>query len=555
MRGFLAALIVLIGSFAALTAVRAGEASATDVARVQVLFSAWDKPESPGAIVAVARSGKTIYRRAFGLANLTYGIPLTPETPVNAGSIAKHVTAVALLTLEAEDKLSLDDEIHKYLPELPDYGAPITIRNLLQQTSGLRDYRTLMFLAGWLPADVQTNRQALNLIFRQKALNFPTGTSFIYSNSNFVLGAEIVARVSGQSFGVWAHDHLFVPLGMTHTLIREDNTSIVPGLAASYSRTEAGKGFREDLLDSSVVGSGNLITTTGDLLIWADHLMTAKLNGVPLIDRLQDQAVLPGGIKAGYGLGVFVGSHRGLPIVHHGGETAGNRADLMLFPEQNVAIAMLANVSAIRTELAGRRLADIFLADDLSPPRTEPAKPPEPALPLAAYEGLYQLDMGALIEVGEADGRPYVIFAGTPPDPLISLGGHRFGTAEAGVVFRFTPVGQGRITGIVLEISGRKEMPGHRLPPVTLTKRELRRYIGTYFSDELETFYHVDLGPKGLVVQHKRLKDVHLAPIGDDRFLERPGGNILVQFHRRSGRARGFDLSVERARHIEFGRR
>ena len=524
--------------------------------QVARLFAAWDKPDTPGAAIAVARDGKTIYRHAFGLANLSYGIPLTPETPVNAGSINKHVTAVALLTLEAEGRLSLDDEIHKYLPELPDYGAPITIRNMLQQTSGLRDYRTLMFLAGWLSGDVQTNDQALKIIFRQKRLNFPTGTSFIYSNTNFVLGAEIVARVTGESFGAWVREHLFLPLGMTHTLIREDYTSIVPGLAASYARNASGDGFHEDILVSSVVGSGNLITTADDLLIWANHLMTATLGGRPLLERLREQAVLPGGGKVGYGLGVFVGMHRGFPIVHHGGETAGNRADLMLVPDKHLAIVMLSNVSAIRPEPAGRRLADIFLADELPAATPSSAKPPEPALPFAAYEGLYEIGKGVLVEVGrDPNGTPFVIFAGTPPSPLIPLGGHRFGTDEAGVVFRFVPDKKDKIDGIVLEIAGRPDMPGHRLPPVKLSPRELKRHTGTYFSDALETFYHIAVEGDGLVIQHKRLKDVHLAPIGDDRFLERPGGNMTVVFERRSGRVRGFSLSVERALHIEFEKR
>ena len=555
MRAFLTALLVLAITPAAAVDVRAAEKGSVD-ARVEKLFAAWDKPDTPGAAIAVARDGKTIYRHAFGLANLTYGIPLTPETPVNAGSIAKHVTAVALLTLEAEGRLSLEDEIHKYLPELPDYGAPITIRNLLQQTSGLRDYRTLMFLAGWLSGDVQTNDQALKIIFRQKHLNFPTGTSFIYSNTNFVLGAEIVARVTGESFGKWVREHLFLPLGMTHTLIREDYTSIVPGLAASYARNASGEGFQEDLLVSSVVGSGNLITTADDLLIWADHLMNATPGGRPLLERLREQAVLPGGEHVGYGLGMFVGSHRGLPIVHHGGETAGNRADLMLIPDRHLAIVMLANVSAIRPELAGRGLADIFLADKLPAAKPSSAHPPEPALPFSAYEGLYEIGKGVLVEVGrDANASPIVIFAGTPPSLLIPLGGHRFVTDETGVVFRFVPDKDGKVDGIVLEIAGRPDMPGHRLPPVKLSPREFKRYAGTYFSDELETFYHVVVDGDGLVIHHKRLKDVHLAPIGDDWFLERPGGNITIVFERRSGRVRGFDLSVDRARHITFEKR
>ncbi len=550
-----ALLFVFFAVLVAVPAARAQDPGATLDSDIATLFAAWDKRDSPGAVVAVARDGRTIYRHAFGVADLTYGIPLTPDTPVNAGSIAKHVTAVAVLTLEAEGKLLLDDEIHKYLPELPDYGAPITIRNLLQQTSGLRDYRTLMFLAGWLPGDVQTNQQALRIIFRQGALNFPTGTSFAYSNTNFVLAAEIVARVTGRPFGAWVRDNLFRPLGMTHTLIREDNTEIVPGLAASYAPRPNGDGFVEDLLDSSVVGSGNLVTTVGDLLIWAEHLMTARLGGKPLLDRLEERAELPGGLRIGYGLGLFVGSHRGLDIVHHEGETAGNRAELMMIPDRHVAIVMLANIRTIRPETAGRSIADVVLADELPATPALKAREPSPGLPFDAYKGLYELEDGVLVEIGEADGRPYVIFAGTPPRPLHAVGPHTFGTDEPGVSFRFVSSNKGEIDGVTLTIAGRQDVPGHRLPPVTLSARDLKRYAGVYYSDELETFYHVDTTKDGLAVRQMRLKDVHLAPIGKDRFLERPGGNMLITFDRRTGRIRAFDLSVERARHVRFEKR
>ena len=548
----LAVLIVLLSVIAAAQSDAAEDAVSALDARIAVLFEPWDKPDSPGAVVAVSRDGKTIYQRAFGLANLTYGLPFTPDTRVNAGSIAKHVTAVAVLTLEAEGKLSLDDEIHRYLPELPDYGAPITIRDLLQQTSGLRDYRTLMFLAGWREGDVQTNQQALQIIFRQKGLNFPTGKSFAYSNSNFVLAAEIVSRVTSQSFGAWARDHLFAPLGMNHTLVREDNAMIVPGLAASYAPSESGDGFTEDLLNSSVAGSGNLITTVDDLLIWAEHLMTAQVGGQPLLDRLEEQATLPGGVRPGYGLGVFVGSHRGLKIVHHGGETAGNRADLMIFPDQHVAIALLANSRSIRPEAAARAIADIVLADELPGPPASPEQESKLSLAFDAYMGLYKLESGSLIEIGRADGQPFVILGGTPPHPLYSLGEHQFGTGEAGVVFRFVPDEGGHIGSVVLEIAGRPDLTGHRLPPVTLSERALSKYAGAYYSDELETYYHIRPASDGLIAGQMRLRDVRLMPIGGDKFLERPGGNMVVTFRRRGGRIRGFDLSVSRAQHITF---
>jgi CubicO group peptidase (beta-lactamase class C family) len=522
--------------------------------RIDRLFEPWNAPASPGLSVAVDRDGEPIYEKTFGFANLTDGLSITADTRFNAGSIAKHVTAVAILTLENEGKLSLDDEIHRYLPELPDYGAPISIRQLLQQTSGLRDYRSLMSLAGWRSGDVQTNVQALRLIFRQHALNFPTGTSFIYSNTNFVLAAEIVARVTNQSFGVWAREHLFAPLGMTNTLVREDHAEVVPRLALSYRYRGDGEGFAEDLLDSSVVGAGNLITTRDDLLAWADYLLTAKLGGKALLDRLSQQATLPDGAPTGYGLGLFVGTHRGLYAIHHGGETAANRAYLMMFPEQGVRIVILSNAGSLRPEAAARAIADVVLEGELAAPLPQGESRVEPAAPLEAYTGLYELETGVLVEFGVSDGALYLIFGGTPARPVYALGGHSFGTDQPGVEFRFVAGPSGDITGLELSL-GDASVEGRRIPRPVLGRDALEPYEGTYFSDELETFYHIEADERVLLARQLRLDDVRLEPIGNDRFREQPGGNLLVEFQRgRRGRIEGFDLSISRAQNIRFER-
>lgn len=519
------------------------------------LFAPWGGAGQPGLAVGVMHRGRTIHRAEFGAADLASERPIVAETRFQAGSIAKQLTAVAVLMLEEEGRLSLEDDIRDYLPELPDYRRPIAIRHLLNQTSGLRDYRSLMLIAGWLPGDVQTHAQALRLIFRQKALNFPPGEGFAYSNSNFVLAAEIVARVAGVPFPEWMRENVFRPLGMDDTLIRDDPGRIVPRLAASYAYGGRGAPYLEDILLSNVWGSGNLIATVGDMLTWGNYAMTARLGDTPLLDRLKEEAVLPGGQRTGYGLGVFVGRHGGRETFHHAGETAGNRAHLLLVPEQRLVIAVLANVSAVNAEAATGKIADTLLAalvEGSASPDEAPAPDWRPALPLETYVGLYQFEEGHLLEVRLVGDVLIAIFGMTPPDRLISRGGNSFGAGEPGVRFDFFAGDAGTVERVALVLPGR-QLFGRRLPAVSLSERELARYAGRYASDEIETFYDIEAEGETLRVRHARFKSFTLRPIGGNRFLDVEGGNLLMTFRQsRIGRVTGFDLTMSRVFSLRF---
>lgn len=517
------------------------------------LFSHWDRPGSPGAAVAVARGSQMLYAGGFGLASLEFRLPNSDRTAFNAGSIAKQFTATAVLMLQAEGVLSLDDRIRQYVPELPGIADRITLRQLLNHTSGLRDIWALTDLAGWMPADVRTQQQALRLLSRQRALNFAPGSSFGYSNSGYLLLAEMVARISQEDFPAWVREHLFMPLGMTETYFYQDPGRVLPNTASSYRSLGRTKGFVKDVLNSGLVGGGNLVTTVADLARWADYLLEAEVGGKPLLASLSEQPTLPGGLQTGYGMGLFVGSYRGLAVVHHGGASAGYRSHLLIFVDESLSITILGNVNTVRANRLARETADLVLAAQFTISRPDALpEPAEPELPPQAYAGLYAMGPKLLLDVRESNGQLYFLFGGTSPREMRPSGPHIFVTSEEGVRLTFTVDEDRTVDKVLLQVPGRA-LRGQRLAPIALSTAQARAYEGKYFSEELETYYTIVRADDGLTARRLRGEDIKLKPIDVDRFIESAGGDLTVRFLRkRSGRVKGFEISVERARGIQF---
>ncbi len=520
-------------------------------AEVAAIFARWNQPDTPGAAVAVAHEGQVIHGQGFGLASLEFAVPISPTTAFNAGSVAKQFTATAVLQLEAQGRLTLDDFVRRYVPELPKIAAGITLRQLLNHTSGLRDIWALTDLAGWMPADVRSTQQALRLLARQRALNFAPGTGFSYSNSGYLLLAEVVARVTDQSFPDWTREHLFTPLNMTDTYFYADHSRILPKAARSYRSLGRGRGFAMDTLNSGLAGGGNLVTTTTDLARWAHHVVTAEVGGAPLLARLTEQPTLPGGFKSGYGLGLFSGAYKGLPVIHHGGASAGYRSHLLIFVEEELAVIVLGNVNTVRADQLARSVADVVLADRFAP-TTAPAQHQEPKFPPEAYTGLYAMGAELLLDVREAQGKLYFLLGGTSPRALHASGGHTFVAAEPGVTVSFAAGENGTIAVAELRVPGRT-LSGKRLEPFVLPAARARRYEGRYFSEELQTYYDVVGDSGGLLVRRLRGEDIQLRPISPNRFLDATIGDLSVTFsQRRSGRIDALTISVDRARNLRF---
>jgi CubicO group peptidase (beta-lactamase class C family) len=344
---------------------------ALDTRRIDAAFAEVDRPDSPGCAAGVVVAGRIAYARGYGLASLEQQVPITPRTVFDLGSTSKQITSAAVALLVLDGKLSLEDDVRKYIPELPDYGKPITVRRLLDHTSGLRDYTDVLSLDGHHEEDLTTTPEGLEAMTRQKVLNFPTGEEFRYTNSGHFLASILVQRVSGKTLRAFAAERIFAPLGMTGTTYLDDHALVVPGRATGYApRDGDGGGFETSMSDWEQVGDGGVQSSIEDLARWADNLETGKVGGRPLIDMMHTSGRLNDGTPTGYGLGLFMRTHRGLRLVTHGGAWAGFRANLLRVPERRIAAIVLCNVANANTERLG--LAAIDAALDALPMAERP---------------------------------------------------------------------------------------------------------------------------------------------------------------------------------------
>jgi CubicO group peptidase (beta-lactamase class C family) len=355
----------LLPLFLVALAPRAGAQVANAAARVDSVFTAYTNT-TPGCAVAVDRNGRTVLARAYGMADLEHDVANTPATIMEAGSVSKQFTATAIILLALDGKLSLDDDVRKHVPELPDYGEPITIRHMLNHISGLRDWGSVAGIAGWpRTTRVHTHDHVVDILSRQRGVNFPPGQEYSYSNSGYNLMAVIVDRVSGMSFADFSKQRIFEPLGMHDTQWRDDHTRIVKNRAVAYSGGRGGVSI--DMPFENVHGNGGLLTTVGDLLIWNRHLETGSVFGPRYHELMHTRGVLRDGEQIGYASGLMIGTYAGVPEVSHTGSTAGYRAFLARYPEQQLSIALLCNVGSANPGGLGHDVADLYL-------------PPQPAV-------------------------------------------------------------------------------------------------------------------------------------------------------------------------------
>ncbi|MBL8771401.1 MAG: beta-lactamase family protein [Phenylobacterium sp.] len=370
--------VVLAGILAVATGAQA------QTSPVDAVFSRL-KPQEPGCAVGVERAGEAPILRGFGSADLEHGAPITPDTVFEAGSVSKQFTAAAILLLAADGKLSLADDIRKHLPEMPDYGRPITIDMLLSHTSGLRDWGEVAALAGWpRTSRIYTAQEVLLIASRQKSLNYAPGEAYSYTNTGYNLAGLIVQRVSGQTLAEFTKDRLFEPLGMTHTSWRDNFRRIVSGRALAYEPGPGGA-WLQDMPFENTYGHGALLTTVGDLLIWNRALSEGRL-GPGVADRMAERAVLTGGRKIAYARGLMALTADGRDELSHSGATASYRAWLARVPSARLSVALLCNRGDINPVLIGRRLADALTPGAGAP---APAGRTPSEAELAGVPGLY----------------------------------------------------------------------------------------------------------------------------------------------------------------------
>jgi CubicO group peptidase (beta-lactamase class C family) len=572
--GIVIVLAVVLGS-AAVPASPAPAAGDKMTEAVDKLFAPWDKTTSPGASLAIVKDGRIIYERGYGMAKLEDGIVNTPGKVFDIGSVSKQFTAACVATLVREGKVKVDDDIRKYLPEMPAYEKPITVRHLLHHTSGLRDYNALLELAGFrADADSPTVAEALEIIRRQKKLNYAPGEEYSYTNTGFFLLSQIVERVSGKSLNAFAQERIFKPLGMTKTLYQDDHTQIIKDRATGYAEGEGGT-YKISLSNWDETGDGNVYTTVRDLARWDQAFYSGAL-GRGLMAMLQTTGFLNSGEKIDYAWGLVVREYRGLKVVEHGGAWVGFRAALVRFPKQRFSVIILANLDSIDPSGLAFKVADIYLAGLLKEPDKAEAKNEEQAGPAEAAKGQ---GVAARTEIAVPKAELEAL-AGNWQDArfgdwlTLSLKEGRLVATIGRREFPLTPVAVGKFLvperpdiSIVFKAAEAKkpataelavgstvEYRFEKVPPlVALSAAELSAYAGTYVSEELlDARYTLSVKKGQLLVEMRTIPPTPLKAMAPGRFAVPDIGCNLEFTRGKDGKVDGFTLSAGRASGIAF---
>ncbi|RKH25900.1 serine hydrolase [Corallococcus sp. CA041A] len=510
--------------------------------QVDALFSQWSSKTQPGCAVGISRDGVLDYARGYGMADLEHDAAVTPRSVFSIASISKQFTAFSIGMLAQEGKLSLDDDIRKYVPELPAYGKTITLAHLMHHTNGLREQGQLLNLAGWRGDDVSTEADILWALSRQRGVNFEPGTEVLYGNAAYTLLASVVKRVSGQSLRAFTDERIFKPLGMTDTRFREEHTELFPRRAWGYTSRDGG-GWRLSDSHSDHYGASNLYSTIGDLLKWEQNLLDARIGGQALVALVRTSGRLNDGTATGYGGGLRLAGYRGLDMVSHDGMDGGYRTESLLFPAQRVAIVTLCNSGTIDAGELARKVADVYLGahmKDEVPPAVKMAETEVSALagdywsPLTDEVVRLEFKDGALRQVGV-------------PKAFVPMGDGAFRPGESTHVWRF---------------SGSRELSIRDFWPTTRpfirvtapkpTATALATFTGQYRSEEVDMTFTVRVMDGKLAIRWPRRDEVVLDAIGGDHFV---GSLGTVTFTRAaSGGINGLTLSNRRLRRFRAER-
>ncbi len=522
----------------------------TIVAKIDKAFASLNT-STPGCAVGLSRDGKAVLTRAYGMANLEYGVPNTPETIFESGSVAKQFTAAAMVLLAQDGKLSLDDDIRKHVPEVPNFGKTITIRHLLTHTSGLRDQWALLDIKGLGPGtQVHTLSTILDLVAHQKALNFDPGSEYLYSNTGYVLSAIIIQRVSGVPFATFTRDRLFKPLGMMNTQWRDNFRRIVKGRATAYDGN-AQAGFTEDMPFTNVHGNGGLLTTVGDLLIWNAFLdaPSAIPGGATMVQTMTAPTTLTTGKHSNYSLGLSVTMLDEMHEISHSGSTAGYRTWLARYPDQRASVAVLCNAggSANPTALGTASLNAMLGRTPRALVVTAAGTYTVTTADLHRYVGLYRgATPEALTKVELKDGRLVLPLAANRALTAVAADRFRLGNVE--LVFRLA---NGKVRDI-LQISNADTVT---LTPVAAAMpigKKLAEYAGSYWSNELDTRLTLIVRNDTLVLKRRPADEAALRPTFVDGFSSQVG--TIVFSRDRRGRVDSFGIWAGRVRNVRFTR-
>lgn len=532
----------------------ASTVESNDSSRIDDLFQQWNGPDSPGAAVTVLHNGGVIHQRGYGSANLDHGLPIESDSVFHVASVSKQFCAIAVALLARDGKLSLDDDIRSHVPELPDLGHTITIRQCIHHTSGLRDQYGLFRLAGWRDDDTQTFADVLDFAYRHERLNFAPGDEYRYCNTSYTLLALIVERVSGQSFRAFVQQRLLDPLGMTDSHFHDDHTAIVARRTSAYAPRDGDDGLKVANSTVSAVGAICLFTTAEDLAKWVRNYQTREV-AADVLDAAMTSGALNDGHPTHYGYGLALGDYRGLRTIGHGGVDSGYRAQVTWFPDADLGIVILANLATIKPGPLALKIADIVIADQLG--ADDIADAPAADLDTAeldALVGVYHTTPSQQIrEITLRDGKPYITTDFGDELEMTPIGHRRFRADDPPFEVCFT----GPVDALELHVTDRNgdNRSYTRLAPYEPNVESLAALVGAYDVPELGATYHAVLNDGTLLFGERKNGPRKLRPLAPNLFaLEGYGANTLTTASDSYGNIKELQLFNERIRYLRFKR-
>ncbi|MEA3461152.1 MAG: serine hydrolase domain-containing protein, partial [Bacteroidota bacterium] len=531
--------------------------------RANQLFCAYSEEGVPGGVVGVIYRGEVVFSKAYGLANLTHDLPYKVSTPTNIGSVSKQFTAFAILLLEKEGKLSLDDDVRKYIPELPDLGQVVTLKNMLNHTNGFREVYNLMPMTGWKGEDMLRREEIIEMLKRQEELQNAPGEEYNYNNSAFILLAEIVDRISGMSFPEFMEEQVFGPLGMSSSVVRSNPAVIIPGASQGYFRDSAGYHEAGDLY--AAYGAGGIYTTVEDFSRWMGNFSRPLVGGLELVNRLVTVDTLNNGDTLSYALGIGVNEYRGLTVYSHGGADNAHRAYLVYFPQIDGGVVAMSNNASFTSSRIAYAMADLYFGDQMEADEGvkededegEAADSDEVTVPpevLERYVGEYLVEgTGFELIFKIVDGGLIVTIEGqSETTRMIPLSQSEFTFEDSPAITKFIANEEEEVSRAEISQDGVTTV-FVRTAPYTPTVEDLEKLTGKFFSRELETFYTLEMRDTTLVLVIRNTEEIELSSIAEDIYR----GDVYyigeLAFQRNnSGQVTSFTASNGRTKGIRF---
>lgn len=521
---------------------------------IDKIFFEWNQPNTPGCALGIMKDGELAYAKGYGLANMEYDIPNSAHSVFRIGSTSKQFTAACIVLLAEQGKLDLDNTLSDYFSEFPAYAETITIRHLLNHTSGIRDYLQLAYLKGLGDDDYYTDENLMDWLVNQTDLNFAPGDEYMYSNSGYWLLGQIVGVVSGMNMADYAKKEIFDPLGMAQTHFHNDHTRIVKNRASGYVPSEDDN-YSISMTTLNMIGDGGIFTTVNDIKKWDDAYYNSEVLSRNFWEMMTKRGVLNSGEEIKYASGLMIGEYKGLKTISHGGAFVGFRAEMLRFPDQKLSIAIFANRGDANPTRMAYQVADILLKDKLIVEnKADMAQAtlvlPVEEIPMSQFVGDYEIQPGVVISMSikndsltvlqKWDDNAYII---------VKTNGNTYQIpGEDGLSFTFSDLADGQ-TNLLTVIQGGETTKAPRIEEIDLAAIKLTDYTGSYYSSEMDVTYKMVLvdGALTTVIDDKQS---HRCTVVNVDQVNLPLG--LVRFQRLDGAVSGFELDSGRVKNLKF---